>query len=102
MNRREIILNEINENPQNPFNYYLLAVEERSIGSVSASIEILQQLILNFPNYHPSYYTLAELLYQEDRTSEATAIAEQGIVKAKDLHLLKVSRELEQLILLND
>jgi tetratricopeptide (TPR) repeat protein len=102
MNRREIILNEIIDNPKNPFNYYLLAVEERSTGNVSSSIEILQELKQNFPDYHPTYYTLAELLYQSDRITEATAVAEEGIIKAKDLQLLKVSRELEQLILLND
>ncbi|MHA8079887.1 hypothetical protein VR610_01915 [Aquirufa regiilacus] len=102
MNRREIILNEIKENPQNPFNYYLLAVEERSTGSITSSIEILYELKQNFPDYHPTYYTLAELLYQLDRNTEATAVAEEGIIKAKDLQLLKVSQELEQLILLND
>lgn len=102
MNRREIILSEIKENPQNPFNYYLLAVEERSTGSITSSIEILIELKQNFPDYHPTYYTLAELLYQSDRNTEATAVAEEGIIKAKDLQLLKVSRELEQLILLND
>lgn len=102
MNRREFILIEIEQNPSNPLNYYLLAVEERSMGNISEAINILKNLTINFPDYHPTYYTLAELLYQTDRVDEATRIAEAGIIKAKDLQLLKVSRELEQLILLND
>jgi tetratricopeptide (TPR) repeat protein len=102
MNRREFILIEIEQNPSNPLNYYLLAVEERSTGNISEAINILKNLTTNFPDYHPTYYTLAELLYQTDRIDEATRIAEAGILKAKDLQLLKVSRELEQLILIND
>lgn len=102
MNRREFILIEIEQNPSNPLNYYLLAVEERSMGNISEAINILKNLTINFPDYHPTYYTLAELLYQTDHIDEGTKIAEAGILKAKDLQLLKVSRELEQLILLND
>ncbi len=102
MNRREFILLEIDQNPSNPLNYYLLAVEERSTGNISEAVNLLNNLILNFPDYLPTYYTLAELLYQTDRTDEATRIAEAGILKAKDLQLMKVSRELEQLILIND
>ena len=102
MNRSEFILNEIKEDPQNPLNYYLLALEERSIGNVESSISILQNLIINHPDYHPSYYTLAELFYTAERITEGTQIAELGILKAKDLQLMKVSHELEQLILIND
>lgn len=102
MNRKEIILQELNENPDNPFNYYLLAVEERSIGNLDKSTYLLQSLIERFPDYYPTYYTLAEIFYQLDRTEEATAIATLGIKKAKDLQLMKVLRELEQLILVND
>lgn len=102
MNRREIILNEIQEDPQNPFNYYLLAVEERSLGNYNTSIVLLRDLLAKYPDYHPSYYTLAEMLYDLEQTEEATLIAEKGIKKAKDLQLTKVLHELEQLILLND
>lgn len=102
MNRREIILQEINDNPQNPFNYYLLALEERSLGNHQEAIEQLFNLKNLFPSYQPTYFTLAELLYLEDRTKEATIVAEEGIINAKDLQLMKVLKELEQLILLND
>jgi tetratricopeptide (TPR) repeat protein len=102
MNRSEFILNEIKEDPQNPLNYYFLAVEERSIGNTESCILILQNLIKNHPDYHPSYYTLADLFYTLDRIDEGTHVAELGIEKAKDLQLLKVLHELEQLILIND
>jgi len=102
MNRRELILKELSENPTDPLNYYLFAVEERSIGDFDASIEQLVYLINQHPNYHPSYYMLAEIYYHLDRIEEGTQIALQGIQKAKNLQLLKVSSELEQLINLND
>jgi tetratricopeptide (TPR) repeat protein len=102
MNRREIILQEINDNPGIPLNYYLLAVEERAIGNTKICIDLLESLIDRFPNYHPSYYTLAELLYQLDRTDDGTHYAKLGIIVASELQLPKVVKELESLIIIND
>jgi hypothetical protein len=102
MNRKELISQSVIENPDNPLNHYLLAIEERSEGNVSKCTEILLFIIENFPTYHPTYYTLAELYYQMDQTEEGNRIAALGIKNAKDLQLLKVLHELEQLIFLND
>jgi len=102
MNRKELISQAVVDNPENPFNHYLLAIEERSEGNLARCIEILYSLIDQFPAYHPTYYTLAELFYQSDQTEEGTRVAELGIQNAKDLQLTKVFHELEQLILLND
>jgi hypothetical protein len=102
MNRKEIILQEIEKNPQEPLNYYLLALEERRNKEWEACINLLKNLIEQFPTYHPSYYVLAEIFYQLDRIEEGTSIAERGIQQAKVLQLGKVLHELEQLMLLND
>jgi hypothetical protein len=102
MNRKELISQALVENPDNPLNHYLLAIEERSEGNIGRCIEILNSLIERFPTYHPTYYTLAELFYLTDHTDEGTRIAELGKRNAKDLQLMKVFHELEQLILLND
>lgn len=102
MNRKELILKAVEENPENPLNHYLLAIEERSEGQFDQCIKNLYALIELFPSYHPAYYALAELLYQTDQTNEGTRIAKLGIEKVKDLQLTKVLHELEQLILLND
>ena len=102
MNRREIILKEIEDQPENPMNHYLLAIEERRDNNIEASISILNKLLDNFPEYYPSYYVLAEIYYQLDLIEEGTRIANLGIKKAKDLQLSKVLSELEQLKLLND
>ncbi len=102
MNRREIILEEINKDETNPMNYYLLALEDRRDNQLTDCIEQLSILIKRFPDYHPSYYVLAEIYYQLDRINEGTTIVNQGIQKAKDLQLMKVLHELEQLKLLND
>ncbi len=102
MNRREIILKEIEDQPENPMNHYLLAIEERRDNNIEACISALNRLIDDFPDYHPSYYVLAEIYYQLDLIDEGTRIANLGIKKAKDLQLSKVLSELEQLKLLND
>jgi hypothetical protein len=65
-------------------------------------IDLLESLIDRFPNYHPSYYTLAELLYQLDRTDDGTHCAKLGIIVANELQLPKVVKELESLIIIND
>jgi hypothetical protein len=102
MNRKELISQAIEENSENPLNHYLLAIEERSEGLIDHCIIRLYSIIERFPTYHPTYYTLAELLYQLDQTDEGTKIANAGIINAKDLRLTKVLHELEQLILIND
>lgn len=102
MNRKELISQAIDENPENPLNHYLLAIEERSEGQIEPCIKSLYSIIDRFPTYHPTYYTLAELLYQSDKTDEGTRIANAGIRNAKDLQLTKVLHELEQLKLIND
>ena len=102
MNRREIILKEIEDQPENPMNHYLLAIEERRDNNIEVCISILNKLLDNFPEYYPSYYVLAEIYYQLDLIEEGTRIANLGIKKAKDLQLSKVLSELEQLKLLND
>ncbi len=102
MNRREIILKEIEDQPENPMNHYLLAIEERRDNNIEACISILNKLLDNFPEYYPSYYVLAEIYYHLDLIEEGTRIANLGIKKAKDLQLSKVLSELEQLKILND
>ncbi len=102
MNRREIILKEIENQPENPLNYYLLALEERREADWVACIGSLQRLIQRFPDYHPSYYVLAEIHYQLDEIEEGTRIAKQGMEITKGLQLMKAYHELAQLIELND
>ncbi len=102
MNRREIILNEIDLEPENPLNYYLLALEERRESNWLVCINILQTLIEKFPEYHPAYYVLAEIHYQLDQIDEGTRVAKLGLEITKGLQLMKAYHELVQLVELND
>ncbi len=102
MNRREIILKEIENQPENPLNYYLLALEDRRESDWVACIASLQLLIQRFPEYHPSYYVLAEIHYQLDQIDEGTRIAKKGMEITKGLQLMKAYHELVQLVELND
>ena len=102
MNRRELILKEIENQPEEPLNYYFLALEERRDANWQTCIDLLKKLIKNHPAYQPSYYVLAEIHYQLDQIEEGTFIAKKGIEIAKGLHQMKALHELEQLIQLND
>lgn len=102
MNRRELILKEIENQPEEPLNYYFLALEERREANWLKCIDLLNLLIKNHPNYLPSYYILAEIHYQLDQIVEGTLIARKGTEIAKGLHQMKALHELEQLIQLND
>lgn len=102
MNRKEIILEEIEKDPNNPINLYFLAIEERAEGNLDACILVLKRIINIFPAYQPTYYTLAELLYEMEQSVEANGIVHLGILKAREHNLPKVVRELESLIMLND
>jgi hypothetical protein len=102
MNRIEFIESEINKEPNNPLNYYLLALEYRKEGNFT-QLEITAEYILEkHSDYQPIYYFYAEHLYGTNREKFGTQIALKGIKLAnKDLKY-KISNELTQLIEINE
>lgn len=98
MNRKEIIISELKENPLDPFNQYLLALEYLKENNRVEAISIFDNIYKTSPNYLPVYYIFAFNLIELKRFKEAHLIIEKGIQLANNTHKEKVKNELSQLL----
>ncbi len=96
MKRKDFILQEIENNPNNPMNHYFLAMEYKSEGDIGASIITFELLCSDFPSYLPTYYTFGNYLITLGKYEEAKVIIlkgiltiEQSVGNTKALHELK-------------
>lgn len=101
MNRQEIIKSEIKNEPDNPLNYYLLAIEYRQLNNRLDLENIMEFMLERFENYLPIYYFYSEHLFQMDQLDKAIKISEQGIRHAQKFNNIKLENELKQLIIVN-
>ncbi len=101
MERKEFIKNEIKLEPENPFNYYLLALELKKEGKEAASREVFDDLLNKFPTYIPSYYSFADYLLEIGEEYKAKQVLEKGIEMAEKAGTAKALHELKQLLDLN-
>jgi len=83
----------IQEDPQDPFNYYGLACEYLQELPDSA-LPIFQDLVHKHADYLPTYYQLGQLLEAFEREEEALKIYEAGMVLAKAQNNSKTFQEL--------
>lgn len=101
MERKEFIKNEIKLEPENPFNYYLLALELKKEGDVEKSVEEFNQLVEYFPSYIATYYSFSDYLLELGKDDKAKEILELGIERAEANGSTKALHELKQLLELN-
>lgn len=95
MNAERIKLLEkyIQEEPNNPFNGYALAMEYYE-SHPEKSLELLLEIINNHPDYLPSYFKTAHLLWEMDETTRTDKVFRKGIQLAKKLNDTKALQEL--------
>jgi tetratricopeptide (TPR) repeat protein len=101
MDRKEFIKNEINQDPMDPFNHYLLAIEYQNEGAIKTAFDLFEEIIAQFPDYVPTYYTYANSLLASDEEDKAEQIIRKGIEEAEKKGAAKALKELKQLIELN-
>ena len=96
MNPKRIALLEefISNQPEDPFNYYALAMEYYEEDPVK-SLRILETLIAEHHNYLPSYYKAAYLHWEFENYDEAKRIFEEGIALALSKNDEKALNELK-------
>ena len=82
------------EEPEDPFNYYALALEYLKIDPAE-SIHIFESLTLRHPKYLPTYYPYAHLLIEQKEVAKAEWVFEKGLEMAKDANDSKTFRELK-------
>lgn len=82
------------EDPNDPFNWYALALEYKETAPGKA-IEILNRLLTEHKEYVPAYYQLGKLYYEAGNIHEARHIFEHGVNVAQRQNELKALRELK-------
>ena len=100
MNRKEFIIFELINNPQDPFNQYLLALEYLKENNRGEAISLFNNIYEKSPNYLPLYYTFAINLIELGDMVEVKVIVKKGIDLAVLLKNEKVKNELNQLLVL--
>jgi len=71
------------ENPDDPFNIYALALEYLD-QDVKISKTYFDKLITNFPDYLPTYYHAANLYLELDDIEKAKKLYNKGVVLANE------------------
>jgi hypothetical protein len=81
------------EEPQNPFNYYALALEYRESEKAEAA-HLFDFVIANFPNYLPVYFPAAQFFFENEELQKAKNLFVAGIELAHVLQDEKAKKEL--------
>jgi tetratricopeptide (TPR) repeat protein len=98
MNRKEFIISELINNPNDPFNQYLLALEYLKENNRGEAISLFKNIYEKSPNYLPLYYTYAINLLELGDIIMSKEIVNKGIELAILTNKEKVSSELKQLL----
>ncbi|GAB3780920.1 hypothetical protein GCM10028818_34010 [Spirosoma horti] len=85
----------VEEEPNDPFNIYALAMEYMSSQPAQARL-YFDQLLTNHPGYLPTYYHAAALYAELDERERAAELYEKGILLAKAQQNQKTLQELER------
>jgi len=93
MNRKESLIQLLNQSPNDIFLNYALAMELLSEGQASEAIAKLEWIRQNAPNYLATYYQLAAL-YQTCDRDKAIEVYHLGIALAKAQGNVKTEKEL--------
>ncbi len=91
--RVQQLLGFIEEEPNDPFNVYALALEYLN-DAPSESLRYFGELLANHPDYLPTYYHAAQLCADLGDDARAIMLYERGIVLAQRQGNAKTEREL--------
>lgn len=87
----------LKEEPEDPFNWYALALEETKRDSKRA-VELFEHVLINHPDYLPSYYHAANLYLSLGNLKKAKDILHLGVTLAKEKGEQKAMGELRTLL----
>ncbi|MBT1703442.1 tetratricopeptide repeat protein [Chryseosolibacter indicus] len=82
-----------NDDPQDPFNIYALALEYLKSDLTKAKA-LFDELLQNHQNYIPTYYHAAKLYQELNEREKAIAVYEKGLEVMKRMQDNKAWREL--------
>jgi tetratricopeptide (TPR) repeat protein len=93
--RLEALEKMVASGPKEPFPYYALALEYRSVGRVEDALNLFARMRSEFASYVPQYLMAGQMLAELGRKDEARAVLEAGIVAARAARDSHAAGELE-------
>jgi len=94
MTRLEQLQQFLQEDPNDPFNIYSLALEYQKTDP-RRTAQLFENLVANHHNYLPTYYHFGKLCHELGDRDKALHVLEQGIALAKQQNAAKALRELQ-------
>lgn len=94
LDRLQLLRDFIDEEPENPFNYYALALELREKNRSEAA-NLFDFLLSNHPEYLPVYFPSAHFFAESEQLPKAQEIFEKGISLAEIQKEEKTLKELK-------
>lgn len=95
--RIELLEKFIKEDPDDPFNYYALALEYQQANPSQAK-QLFEYLLMNHAGYLPVYYTAGIFYADLAEESKALEILNEGVALARSISDTKALRELQSAI----
>lgn len=83
MNRLEMLTQILEQNPNDAFARYGLAMEYSNLGQTETALQQFSKLLELHPDYTNGYFMAAQTLAKADRTEEAKAMLGKGIESAQ-------------------
>lgn len=82
-NRLEMLTQFLEQNPNDAFARYGLAMEYSKLGQTETALQQFNQLLEMHPDYTSGYFMAAQTLAKVERNQEARGMLEKGIEAAK-------------------
>ena len=95
MDRLKQLIQFSEEEPDDPFNLYALALEYLKSNSFEAN-RIFEKLTITHPGYLPTYYPYAQSMVESKDFERAERIFQKGIEMAKAVNDFKTMREIQK------
>jgi predicted Zn-dependent protease len=96
---RVALLNDIlNQNPDDAFARYGLALEYSKIGQTEQALSEFENLLTRHPDYTAGYFMAAQTLAAASRVEEAKAMLSKGIASAKKTGNAHAQSEMEAML----
>jgi len=102
MNKIQQLHEFLKENPKDTFLRYALALEYVKVNELAMAKIAFEELILQDPDYLPTYYQYGNLLAEIGQLEPAEVIYKKGMEIATSQNKLKTRQELERAIFLLD
>ena len=97
LERLKLLEQYVKEEPEDPFNWYALALEETKRNSQRA-IELFEHILINHPKYLPAYYHAANLYLSIGNHERAKSVLQLGVDLARQKGEQKTMGELRTLL----